>query len=395
MKIHFLVGLFFINAFFLFPKWAYSYDLYKGEAFSLKAGFWGQAWYQTVSSARDSNGDGRQESAIYDTLIRRSYFYAKAAIFKNKLILFGHLAGDRIDQDYLHDRPSLGLGSNLVIRDAWVTLNLFADAFKVQIGRMYVPFTRNYGTTSTKTLLNLDLNWAQGGIRGGIFYPSRVGRDDGVCVWGNILKKKLQYRFLVAKGIYDSHVNPQNHPRFSGRVAWAFWEPETTWFNQGTYLGKKKILTIGAGFDYEDGLILNGEKKDYWAYTVDIHYDQPLSKEGAATIEAAFIYLNNLAGSLKWTRCEKGGDASIFSLNGGYLLPFNILKIRIQPNLHFERIDPANEDGTNVFGGGINFFIKGHANKLSLDLTRVEQDKELIGMAQDHTIFTAQLAIGF
>ncbi len=372
-------------------------EIYKGQGVSLKAGFWGQVWYQSVSDARDTNRDGKQDSGIYDTLLRRTYFYGKADLFQ-KLTLFVHLAGDRIGQDYMKRRPSLGLGANLVLRDGWITLNPWQDVFKIQIGRMYVPLTRNYGTTSTKTLLNLDLNWSQGGIRGGIFYPSKVGRDDGVCLWGNVLEKRLQYRLMVAQGVYSDKVNPSNHPRFAGRLSWAFMEPETKWFNQGTYLGKKRILTIGAGVDFQNDLriVSSNNEQDYSAYTFDIHWDQGLKPGmGAVTLEAAFIHVNNGPNSLPYTHFLKGTDASIYSLKGGYLLPLQLAFGKFQPNFHFERIDPEGGGATNIYGGGLNYFFKGHANKLAVDLTSIDQMEETNGSVQDHLIFTMQLAVGF
>jgi hypothetical protein len=372
-------------------------EIYKDENVAFSAGFWGQLWYQTISDGRDTDGDGQQDKGIYDTLVRRAYLYAKAD-FLDKITLFTHLAGDRIGQDYMKRRPSLGLGANMVFRDAWITFDFFDDAFKIQVGRMYVPLTRNYGTTSTKAMLNLDLDWAQGGVRGGIFYPSRVGRDDGLCLWGNVFEKRLQYRFMVAKGVYDDDINPGDHPRFAGRLSWAFWEPETAWFNQGTYLGKKKVLTVGAGFDFQDNLRTgpSGNKQDYSAWTLDIHWDQPLGPDkGAVTAEAAVIHVNNGVNSLNYTRFSRGGDATIYSLKAGHLLPWRLFFGRIQPNIHFERIDPESGEATNIYGGGINYFFKGHANKLSFDVTSVDQEDELDGKAQDHLIFTLQLALGF
>ncbi len=372
-------------------------EIYKKDNFKLDAGFWGQAWYQTVGDARDTNGDARQDAGIYGTLIRRAYLYAKAS-YSGRLSAFVHLAGDRLDQDYLHDRPSLGLGSNMVFRDAWITVNLYKDMLKLQAGRMYVPLTRNYGTTSTKSLLNLDLNWSQGGIRGGIFYPSRIGRDDGVCLWGNLVNDRLQYRFMVAKGIYKDSVNPGDHPRFAGRLSWAFMTPETTWFNKGTYLGKKKVLSVGIGGDYQGGLYLHGRKQDYSAWTMDVHWDQPLGPEGGAiTAEAAYVYINNGPNSLNYTHFVSGSDSSIYSFKAGYLLPWHPVPGSFQPNMHFECIAPEGSDATYVFGGGFNYFFHGQANKISIDITGVEQADETSGgrPVQDHLITTFQLALGF
>lgn len=139
---------------------------------------------------------------------------------------------------------------------------------------MYVPFTRNYGTTSTKALLTTDLDWTQGGVRGNIFYPSKVGRDDGATLWGNLFEGMFQYRFMVGEGVENTAQNPDDNLRFAGRMSANLFEPETGWFNQGTYLGEKQILAIGFGADYQE-LEFGTQTDDYFAWTADIHYDQP------------------------------------------------------------------------------------------------------------------------
>lgn len=384
---------------FIFPQLVMAMEVYKNDDFTLKAGFWGQAWYQTVSDAVDSDGDGRQDADIYDTMIRRAYFYA-GADFRDMAGMFIHVAGDRIDQENMQNRPSLGLGANLVVRDAWLTFNLWKKMVRLQVGRMYVPLTRNYGTTSTKSLLSLDLNWVQGGIRGGIFYPSKVGRDDGVCLWGNVIEDRLQYRLMVAEGIGDDTVNPSDSLRFAGRLSWAFLEPETAWFNAGTYLGRKKVLTVGAGVDFQGDLDYGSPDKryDYSAYTVDVHWDQPLGPaEAALTAEAAYIHVNNGPNSINYTHFTKGNDADIISMKAGYFLPWRPFTLGFQPAFHYEYIDSNNGSATTVFGGGINVFVYGQANKLSLDVTAVRQGEETYGTrpVQDHVICTVQLAMGF
>ena len=384
---------------FILPQMVTAMEVYKNDDITLKAGFWGQAWYQTVSDGIDSNGDGRQDADIYDTMIRRAYFYA-GADFRDIGGMFIHVAGDRIGQDNMQNRPSLGLGANLVVRDAWLTWNVWKKMVRLQVGRMYIPLTRNYGTTSTKSLLSLDLNWVQGGIRGGIFYPSKVGRDDGVCVWGNVIEDRLQYRIMVAEGIGDDAVNPSDNPRFAGRVSWAFMEPETAWFNAGTYLGEKKILTVGAGVDFQGDLNYDSPDKryDYSAYTMDVHWDQPLGPPGAAiTAEAAYIHVNNGPNSINYTHFTKGDDADIFSMKAGYLLPWKLFTLGVQPAFHYEYIDADNGSATSIFGGGINVFVYGQANKLSFDVTSVDQGEETYGSrpVQDHIICTVQLAVGF
>ncbi len=378
----------------LFPAMVWSVEVYRQGEASFHVGFWGQAWYQYVDDYTDTDGDGVGDESINDFMTRRAYFYVKG-IVNPWFSFFVHYAGDRIGQQDL-DNPSVGLGSGLALRDGWITMKLAGEALMVQAGRMYVPFTRNYGTTSTKTLLTTDLDWGQGGVRSGIFYPSKVGRDDSVCLWGNISGGKFQYRLMIGEGVEGSARNPDDNLRFAGRVSVSLFDPETGWFNKGTYLGKKRVLSIGAGFDYQEDIKATSSsttKDDYSAWTVDLFWDQPLGA-GAITLEAAYIDIDHSANGVTWTYLSAGDDASIVSVKAGYLFPGKIGVGQLQPFVHYQNFDVDNEDDTDVYGIGLNYYIKGLANKISLDLTFVDQDRES-GSIQDHVIFTFQIAAGF
>jgi hypothetical protein len=355
-------------------------------------GLWTQVWYQHVSDY-DTDDDGRWDDCLNDFMTRRAYLYLKGQVTPYASF-FTHVAADRIGQDDL-DNSSLGLGSGVAWRDLWITLNVH-EAVKIQAGRMYVPLTRNYGTTSTKALLTTDLDWTQGGVRGNIFYPSKVGRDDGVCVWGNVMEGMGQYRFMISEGVENHTQNPDDNLRLVGRISGNLGEPEEGWFNQGSYLGKKRVLAIGLGLDYQEDLVLNSKKKNYFVWTADAYYDEPMANGGVVTVEGALIHIQNGPNGIKWTQHTSGDDASILSLKGGYLFPDEIGVGRIQPFLHWEyiKVDERHRDDTAVYGFGCNYFVGGHANKASVDFTYVDQDDE-VGTAQEHYILTLQLAVGF
>lgn len=362
------------------------------EAVKAEIGFWTQAWYQYAEDASDSDGDGVLDTDVNDFMIRRAYFSISGEATPY-LGFFTHIAADRIGQDNLDD-SSLGLGSGVAFRDIWITLKP-SDMLNIQLGRMYIPFTRNYGTTSTKALLTTDLDWTQGGVRGNIFYPSKVGRDDGVTFWGNLMQGLFQYRFMIAEGVENTTQNPDDNLRFAGRVSFNLFDPETGWFNQGTYLGKKQVLAFGLGADTQE-LEFGARTDDYFAWTADIHYDQPLSNGGALTAEAAYINIEKGVNPIKYTQFASGDDGSIVSLKAGYLFPGRIGIGQVQPFAHYEliNVDETNKDDTQVYGLGLNYFFKGHANKLSIDLSSVDQETATTS-AQDHLIFTIQLAAGF
>jgi len=133
------------------------------EAPSFQVGARVQGWYQAVErGAPDA-------STAHDFMIRRGYVYLIGRL-PSHVSLFAHVAGDRLGQQGL-DTPGLGLGTGLALRDAWIAWEP-VPAFRVQFGRMYVPFTRAFGTESTFTQLGVDLPASQGGTRGALFYTS-------------------------------------------------------------------------------------------------------------------------------------------------------------------------------------------------------------------------------
>jgi hypothetical protein len=354
-----------------------------GEHANLEAGIWAQTWYQWVEEGKDTD-TGTED--LNDFMIRRAYLYLKGNVTE-KVSFFTHIASDRVGQDELTEDTSLGLGGGVAWRDLWITFN-FHPAFMVQAGRMYVPLTRNYGTTSTKAMLTTDLPFLQGGIRGGIFYTSKVGRDDGVTLWGNPMDGLLQYRFMVSEGV-ESSENPDDNLRFVGRVSLSLLEPETGWFNKGTYLGKKKVLSLGLGFDSQDDIDPVGAvaEDDNSVWTADVFFDHPLG-DGAVTAEAAYIDIEHCTTDQGFTSLDKGDDAENWYVQAGYLFPFHL-----QPYVRYETVDVDREFETDFYSVGVNYYMKGHNCKISADYTQVNQESDFTRDDQD--ILTFQIAVGF
>jgi len=369
-------------------------EVYRKGDRSLDLGLWLQGWYQYVQDATDRDGDGRQEHDGQDFLVRRTYLYAKGTVTP-WLGFFVHVAGDRLGQRGL-DNPGEGLGTGSAVRDGWVSIRLLDGVVNLHVGRMYIPFTRNYGTTSTKTLLTTDLDWTQGGYRGGIFYPSKVGRDDGVTLWGNIASGLLQYRVMVGDGADDVTRNPVDHPRVAGRLSLSLFDRETNWFNEGSYLGKRRVLSIGGGVDVQR-LVFDADSRRYVAWTVDVHVDQSL-RGGAVTFESSYTHIDNSPNAVGFTAIASGTDANVISSRLGYLISCKLGPGQLQPFGSYERINVDDTTNTtHVAGIGSNYFLDGHANKLSVEATYVAQAGN--GSAptpplQGHLLVTVQVAAG-
>jgi hypothetical protein len=379
----------------LLPSMVWPMEIYKTDAVSLNIGWWGQVWYQYVSDM-DTNGDDKNDDNLNDFLIRRSYFYLQGSATSD-LSFFVDFAGDKLGMDEIIDDSSKGLGSGIALRDGWIAYKLAGNDLIVQVGRMYIPFTRNYGTTSTKSMLTTDLDWGQGGLRSGIFYPSNIGRDDSITLWGNIMEDKLQYRFMVGDGEEEKAKNPDDTMRFAGRLSYNFFDTETSWFNSGSYLGTKHILALGIGADYQKDLFVGGGKDDYFAWTGDLHYDKPISNGDNLTLAASYINVSHSANGITWTNFSAGDDGYLLSVKSGYYFGNKVGPGNLQPFAHVQNIssDKSGEDDTLVYGLGMNYFIKGADNKLTFEATFVDQNKEVSNLIENHTIITLQFACGF
>ncbi|MBN2318854.1 MAG: hypothetical protein JXR49_07245 [Acidobacteria bacterium] len=326
-----------------------------------------QAWYQAV--------DTEENATIHDFMIRRPYFYVQGQVHPD-ITFFAHIAGDRIGQDGV-DNAGYGLGTGLAIRDGWIAYSP-ADAFMVQAGRMYIPFTRAFGTESTFALLTLDLPYEQGGVRGAPFFPSKVGRDDGVVAWGNLAEGLVQYRFGLFEG-QGAPQNPDRNLRTSGRVSLSLLDPETSWFNKGNYLGEKKVLSFGFGFDRQANLQW-GERPadDYFGWTADMFLDHPAGP-GTVVFEGAYIDIRN---------AQNLADAKNYYGQAGYLFPGIADKVEIQPYARFEKTNRAGIADTVYASGGMNIFFNKHSLKLTFDFTKVSNGS---GSSQeDKSLFTIQ-----
>ena len=178
-------------------------------------------------------------------------------------------------------------------------------------------------------------------------------------------------------------------------------EPETGWFNKGTYLGKKKVLSLGLGMDRQEELTLSGRAdENNFVWTLDAFFDHPLG-HGAITAEAAYIDINNATQTqpAAYTALVSGDDAKNWYINLGYLLPCKIGRGRLQPYARFESVDVdkrdiSGDERTDFWSGGVNYYLKGHNTKLTADYMHINQENEIL-TRRDRDIFTFQITVVF
>jgi hypothetical protein len=181
---------------------------------------------------------------------------------------------------YLKNFPGMSL------QDAFVTYRPIGDLFKVDAGYMLPPMAHNAvqgaatlygGDYFANTFLHKDAFGTTANPR--VFNPNSnpLGRDLGVQLRGLLLRGLFEYRVGIFQGrrtppggvSIDMPTAPggRNFFRVTGRIQINLLDPETGFFYAGTYLGTKRILSLGASGDFQ------AEYK-YWAY--DALLDLPL-----------------------------------------------------------------------------------------------------------------------
>src|SRR6266581_1134883 len=177
--------------------------------------------------------------------------YQENLFIRRVRFLVGGQVAPKITFFFETDDPNLGksvsgtknISTGFTVQDAYLEWKA-ADAFALDAGLMFIPLCRNC-YQSAATLLPIDYG-AYAFLHGG---PTKsvVGRDTGFMARGYLAKSRLEYRVGAFQGARDRlSANPL---RWAGHLQYAFLDPEAGFFTTGTYLGKKKVLTVGGGFD--------------------------------------------------------------------------------------------------------------------------------------------------
>jgi len=307
-----------------------------------------------------TQGDAAQDLATrayaQNVFVRRVRFLVGGQIAKN-LTFF-------LETDSPNLGKSLTTGTknsqpSLYLQDAYVEWKI-NDKVALDAGLMLMSVSRN-GLQSAATLMPVDYGPYTFAFSGAT--QSNVGRDTGLQLKGNFLDKKLEYRAGVSQGMRDV---PNRELRYTARVMYNFFEPETGFFYTGTYLGKKKVLAVGGGIEHQH---------DYQGYAADVFFDYPV-KYGALTTQLDHIRFDGG----QFLKTLKDQHSTLFEV--GYL----INKSSLQPVVQVSRRDFAGNGGADEkrIGAGLNYYIKGHTANVKALYNRI--DVEGVQAANQFTV---------
>lgn len=223
---------------------------------------------------------------------------------------------------------------------------------------------------------------------------------------------KLDYRLVIADPYTNVSADPQYNlatfsktspnKDYSGYFKYEFFESEnnSSPFHSGTYSGKKKVLALGAGFEYmhnalwhldETKTTINDDEK---SFAVDIFYDTPINKDRGTSFSAYAMAMNNNYGPnyVRYSGVSNpasGVNTAASSLNGagnnspvigtgntyyiqiGGTLPYfkkdkNNLQLQPAASVMLSDLDGLH-DKALTYDAGVSLLMNGMSSRLTVD----------------------------
>lgn len=344
---------------------------------------WHQFWLDMKNQS--VNGEDRFTAT---PMLRRSRFLMFAQL-TDRFLIMTHFGLNNLTPAGL-DPTGQSSQAQLFMHDAWaefkVTKNLYLGG-----GLHYWNGISRFNNQSTLNFLSLDnprFAWSTIGTTDqfarhlGIYAKGKIGKLDYRVAWNGAMVNSIDANNGLAPAVNKaSYVGRATYGSeaaniFAGYFNYQFFDQESNKlpYFVGTYLGKKKILNVGAGFyTHPKGSVSLNENLDsisnnvlLWA--LDVFTEIPVGDNGGAVTGYAVFQTNDYGVNYQLA----GGSQDVFTgsvlfVQGGYLFPSQS-KVAWQPYANFAAKSVTALDGSATdLGVGINCLLTGHNAKLTLE----------------------------
>ncbi|WP_026841277.1 selenite/tellurite reduction operon porin ExtI [Citrifermentans bremense] len=300
---------------------------------------------------------------------------------RNRLALMGKYGDNMslyVQTEYISDAnitpfdvADSNQGSEFQLLDAVMRFKV-NDAFRINVGKFKYNLSRE-NLEACEMPLTLDRSLF-------IRAPYTTTRDTGVAVWGNLFDDMFQYRVDAMEGrkAVSGETAPASNFRYSARAHVTLLDPENDYGYKGTYLGKKKVATIGAAYQFEPEVaygdtLTRTDKKDYKAWTVDGFVEYPLEGMGTVTASAAYEKVDLEDAYLGGPGADPltsgiNGQKNGYYVKGGYMLPNLPLQLFVRyERWRFAELNGVFDQRIDWYGGGFNYYLRGQNLKLTFE----------------------------
>lgn len=362
-----------------------------------------QAWVRSMDYNPGSTVFGYPKSSGVDVGIRRYRLIAYGQI-TDKVFFYSHFGENNFNS--ISDRK-LGF----FVHDAYGEYAL--DKTKISIGTGLSGWNglSRFSSSSTSSILGLDLPLFleatndvtdQFGRKLSVYAKGKLGKLDYRVSLAQpmAIQKSATYNAANNIGINSSFSAEPVNLQWNGYFMYQFKDQESNLmpYATGTYLGKKTVFNIGAGFIYQKDAMWRLQnavdptsilKSDMAHFSGDIYYDAPIGSKG----EAISVYgnyahydfgqnylrntgpMNPATGNSNSSVLNGAGNA--FPAYGTGNVVYTQIGYKFQDNLigettlmpyasvqhaNYERLNQA----MNYYDVGVNWLLAGHSSKFTL-----------------------------
>jgi hypothetical protein len=373
----------------------------------IKATFLNQVWFRYNQSNPGTRvlGDPRNETfdiglrrtrfQMYGQMTDRVFFYFQFG--QNNFNYLSQNAGNRKLQVFFHDalgeyrvtkgNEKLILGGGLTIANG---LSRFSQPSIGTIMTLDVPVFAQATVDQTDEFSRKLSAYARG----------QLGKFDYRVVLSDPFPVTTNGQALTALSSNATFAQRGHHKQYQGLFIYNFFDTEahTTPYMTGTYLGKKKVLNLEAGFITQGKATWTKEVSDTIYHSMNLwsaalFYDAPVNTEKGTALNAYVGYYNydfgpgylryngimNPASSVSGPY-PGGSQGNAFPMFGtgkvwytqvGYLMKKDLLGEGHGTLMPYASLMSANYDRLdkqmNVIDVGVNWLLKGHSSKFTLD----------------------------
>lgn len=393
-------------------KDALKFNLNESGSHFFQAVFLNQTWLRFTDYNPGTTIEGQAKDAGFDIGLRRT-----------RIQLYGHLT-DRVflyfqfGQNNFNAQYAIGGNRKLApfFHDALCEYRVSPkDELKIGGGLTIANGLSRFSQPGIGSILTMDVP---------VFAQSTVDQTDqfarklSVFARGQI--SRLDYRLVLSDPFpvssngaaipaisANAAFSPVgHHKQYQGYFIWQFLEhePHQTPYMGGTYLGKRKIFNVAAGFQHQRAATWRRSGADtvyddMTSFAVESFLDVPLSRlrEDAISAYAGYFHTDYGVNYLRYngimnpasgtTRTAQNsiigqgptygnalpmfGTGHIIYAQAGYLMPaaWSADNARLQPyaSATLARYDRLDGFATNTYNAGINCLVAGHRAKFSLD----------------------------
>jgi len=349
---------------------------------------WGQFW---LSGAKNSSNDFTVTPSL-----RRARLLAYAQVSPRFLILM-HFGVNSLNEATMNPTGNRDLGPQLFLHGAWSEFAVVQQKLYIGGGLHYwngISRLTNSSTLNFLTLDNYRRAWSVLGLTDqfarhlGVFAKGQLGRFAYRVAANSPLINSLDVNRIPTEWngitLYTGKKEYLTEAAWSyqGYFEYMFFDIESNKlpYKVGTYLGKKKVLNVGAGFFlHPNGSITYNApinevdstmtQNNVSHFAVDVFYDTPLGT-GGLTAYAAFYSFDY---GPHYTLGQVYGTGNSFLVQVGYLAPHFSNKLSLQPYVAFNTANfKAFDNSGNATRAGVNLFLDGHHSKLTLEYTTTQ-----------------------